>query len=94
MQIKKQLLESDIEQLLKLRKEYNKAVYCDCLFNLSPECIMGNAMLDASQAGIKISGRNINIREARDSTLMAESKEELKCLDEKGKWKTWLETQY
>ena len=41
---------------------------------------MGNAMLDASQAGIKISGRNINIREARDSTLMAESKEELKCL--------------
>ena len=42
---------------------------------------MRNAGLDEAQAGIKISGRNINhIRNADDTTLMSESKEELKCL--------------
>ena len=41
---------------------------------------MGNAELDESQAGIKIAGRNINIRYADDTTLTAESKEELKSL--------------
>ena len=41
---------------------------------------MGNAGPDESQAGIKISGRNINIRYADDTTLTAESKEELKSL--------------
>ena len=42
---------------------------------------MGNARLDKSQAGIKIGGRNIkNLRYADDTTLMAKSKEELKCL--------------
>ena len=51
------------------------------LFNLYAECIMRNAQLDDSQAGIKISGRNINnLRYADDITLMAESKEELKSL--------------
>ena len=43
---------------------------------------MGNARLDKSQAGIKISGRNINnLRYTDDTTLIAESKEELKSLD-------------
>ena len=52
-----------------------------CLFNLYAEYIMRNAGLDESQAGIKISGRNINnLRYADDTTLMAESEEELKSL--------------
>ena len=52
-----------------------------CLFNLYAEDIMWNARLDKAQAGIKIAGRNINnLRYADDTTLMAESKEELKSL--------------
>ena len=50
-----------------------------CLFNLYAEYIMQNAGLDETQAGIKIAGRNINnLRYADDTTLMAESKKELK----------------
>ena len=52
-----------------------------CLFNLYAEYIMRNARLDEAQTGIKIAGRNINnFRYADDTTLMAESKEELKSL--------------
>ena len=52
-----------------------------CLFNLYAEYIMGKARLDEAQGGIKTSGRNINnLRYADDTTLMAESKEELKSL--------------
>ena len=52
-----------------------------CLFNLYAEYIMWNAWLDEAQAGIKTAGRNINnLRYADDTTLMAESKEELKSL--------------
>ena len=52
-----------------------------CLFNLYVECIMRNAGLDEAQAVIKISGRNINnLRYADDTTLMAESEEELESL--------------
>ena len=52
-----------------------------CLFNLHSEDIMWNAGLDEAQAGIKIAERNINnLRYADDTTLMAESKEELKSL--------------
>ena len=52
-----------------------------CLFNLYAECIVRNSGLDESQAGIKIARRNINnLRYADDTTLMAESKEELKSL--------------
>ena len=51
------------------------------LFNLYAEYIMRNAGLDEAQAGIKIAGRNINnLRYANDTTLMAESDEELKSL--------------
>ena len=50
-----------------------------CLFNLYAEYIMRNAGLEEAQAGIKITGRNINnLRYADDTTLRAESKEELK----------------
>ena len=52
-----------------------------CLFNFYAEYIMRNAGLDQAQAGIKIAGRNINnLRYADDTTLMAESAEELKSL--------------
>ena len=51
-----------------------------CLFNLYAECIVRNSGLDESQAGIKIARRNINLRYADDTTLMAESEEELKSL--------------
>ena len=57
-----------------------------CLFNLCAEYIMRNARLDEAQAWIKIAGRNSNnLRYADDTTLMAESKEELKNLSRKVK---------
>ena len=52
-----------------------------CLFNFYAEYTMGNASLDEAQAGIKIARRNVNnLRYADDTTLMAESEEELKSL--------------
>ena len=55
-----------------------------CLFNLYAEYIMRNAGLEEAQAGIKIDGRNINnLRYADDTTLMAESEEELEPLGER-----------
>ena len=52
-----------------------------CLFNFYTEYVMWNAGLDQSQTGIMIAGRNINhLRYADDTTLMAESEEELKSL--------------
>ena len=69
-----------------------------CLFNLYAEYIMRNAGLEETQAGIKIAGRNINnLRYADDTTLMAESEEELKKpLDEseRGERKSWLKAQH
>ena len=54
-----------------------------CLFHFYAEFIMRNAGLKEAQAGLKIAGRNINnLRYADDTTLMAESEEELKPLDE------------
>ena len=67
-----------------------------CLFNLYAEYIIWNARVDEAQAGIKITGSNINNhRYADDITLMAESEEELKSLlmSVKGEWKSWLKTQ-
>ena len=56
-----------------------------CLFNFYAEYFIGNARLDEAQGGIKISGKNINnLRYTDDTTLIAESKEELKSLDECG----------
>ena len=81
MQVRKQQLEPDMEQQTgsKLGKEYVKVVYCH--LKLYAEYIMRNARLEEAQAGIKIAGRNINnLRYADDTTLMAESEEELKSL--------------
>ena len=66
----------------KLGKEYVKAVYCHpAYFNFYAEYIMRNAGLEETQAEIKIAGRNIkNLRYSDDTTLMAESEEELKSL--------------
>ena len=81
---KKQQLEPGMEQWTgsKLGKEYKQGcILSPCLFNLHAEYIMGNAGLDEAQAGIKIARRNINnLRYAGDTTLMAESEEELKSL--------------
>ena len=82
----------------KLGKEYiNYVCWCvsPCLFNLHGEYIMQNAGLDEAQARIKIAGRNISkLRYADDTTLMAESKEELKNLLMKVKkeWKRQLKS--
>ena len=58
-------------------------IFSPCLFNLYAEYIMRNAGLDEAQAGLKIARRNINnLRYAGDTTLMAESEEELKRNDE------------
>ena len=51
-----------------------------CLFNLYAEYMMRNAGLEEAQAGIKIAGRNISLRFADDTTVMARSEEELKSL--------------
>ena len=68
-----------------------------CLFNIYAESIMWNVGLDQAQARIKTAGRNIsNLRYADDTTLMAESEEELKSLLMKVKeeWKSWLKYQH
>ena len=58
-------------------------VLSPCLFSLYAEYIIWNAGLDEAQAGIKIARRNVNnLRYANDTTLMAESEEELESLDE------------
>ena len=82
MQVKKQHLESDMEQEIgsKSGKVGKGCIRSSNLFNLYAEYIMRNAKLDESQAGVKFAGRNINnLRYADDTTLMAES-EELKSL--------------
>ena len=84
-QVKKQQLELDMEKQTgsKLGKEYVKVgcILPPCLFNLYAQYIMRYAELDEAQTGIKIAGRNIiNLRYTDDTTLMAESEEELKSL--------------
>ena len=86
MQVRKQQLELDMEQQTgsKLGKEYVKAVYCHPAYLTS----MQSTSWEEAQAGIKIAGRNINnLRYADDTTLMAESEEELKSLLMKWKWR-------
>ena len=84
MQVRKQQLELDkgTTDWLQIGKRVRQGcILSPCLFNLYAEYIMRNAGLDEAQAGIKIGGRNINnLRNADDTTLMAESEEELKSL--------------
>ena len=63
------------------KRVYQSCILSPCLFNFYSEYIIRNARLDEAQAGIKIAGRNINnLIQADDTTLMAESEEELKSL--------------
>ena len=84
LQVKKQQLEPDMEQWnwLKIGKGVHQGyILSPYLFNFCAEYIMWNAWLDDSQAGIQIARTNINnLRCADDTTLMAESEEELKSL--------------
>ena len=84
MQVKKQQLEHEMEPTdwFKLGKGVCQGcILSPCLFNLYAEYIMRNAGLNEAQAEVKVAGRNINtLRFADDTTLMAESEEELKSL--------------
>ena len=84
MQVKKQQLEQDMEQQTgcKLGKAVRQGcILSPCLFSLYAEYIMQNSRLNEAQAGIKIAGRNISyLRYADDTTLTAESEEELKTM--------------
>ena len=84
MQIRKQQLELDIIFMdwFQIGKGVHQGcILSSCLFNFYAEYIMRSAGLDEAQAGIKIARRNINnLRYADDTTLMAESEEELKSL--------------
>ena len=83
MQVKTQHLELDMEQWTgsKLGKEWVKAVYCHPAYLTYMQSIMWNGRLGESKAGIKAAGRNINnFRYGDDSTLIAESEEELESL--------------
>ena len=82
MQVRKQQLELDMEKQIgsKSGKECQGCILSP-LFNLDAEYMVRNAGLEEAQAGIKIAGRNVNnLRHADDTTLMAESEEELKSL--------------
>ena len=78
MQVRKQQLKLDMEKQTGSKRS---RLLSPCLFNFYAEYIMRNAGLEETQAGIKIAGRNINnLRYEDDTTLMAESEEELKSL--------------
>ena len=99
MQVRKQQLELDMTtDWFQIGKGVRQGcILSPCLFNLYAEYIMRNAGLEETQTGIKIAGRNIsNIRYADDTTLTAESEDELKSLlmkvkEESGK--SWLKAQ-
>ena len=81
MQVRKQQLELDMEQQtgFKQEKEYIKVVYCHPVYLTSMQSTLRNAGLEEVQAGIKTAGSNTNnLRYADDTTLVAESKEELR----------------
>ena len=100
MLVKKQQLESDMEQRTgsKLRKEHVKAVYCHSAYLTymqSKSCKFPDWMKHKLES--RFQGEISNLRYADDTTLMAESKEELKSLlmkvKEKSEKKNWLKTQ-
>ena len=89
MQVRKQTVRTGhgtTDQFQIGKGVHQGCILSPCLFNLYTEYIMKKAGLDETQAGIKIAGRNINnLRYANNTTLMAESEEELKSLLKKVK---------
>ena len=94
MQVKKQQL----ELVQNWERSTSGCILSPCLFNLYAEYITRNTDLDEAQAGIKITGRNVNnLIYADNTTLMAEREEELKNILMKVKEeseKSWFETQH
>ena len=83
MQVKKQVRMANVttDWLTTEKGVHQGCILLPCLFNFYAEYIMQNAGLDEEQVGIRIARRNINnLRYADNTTLMAESKEELKSL--------------
>ena len=81
MQVRTQQLELDVDWFQIGKGVLQGCILSPCLFNLCADYIMRNTGLDDAQAGIKTGRRNINfLRYADDTTLMAESEEELKSL--------------
>ena len=81
MQVKKQTGHGTTDWFQIEKGVHQGFIVSPCLCNVCAEYIMQNAALDEAQAGIKIARRNIdNVRYADDTTLMAESEEELKSL--------------
>ena len=84
MKVKKQTLRNrhgTTDSFKNWKGVHPGCILSHCLFNLHEEYIMGNVRLDEVQSGIKIARRNINhLRYADDTTIMAESEEELKSL--------------
>ena len=81
MQVRKQQFVLDIEQQNQSEPVCQGYMLSPCLFNLYAEYIMRNAGLEEAQGGIKTARRDINnLRYSDDTTLMAESEEELKHL--------------
>ena len=82
MQVRKQQLGHGTTDWVQIGKGVHQGyILSPWLFNLHAEYIMRNAGLEEAQTGIKIAGRNTNnLRYAEDTTLMAESEEELKSL--------------
>ena len=81
MQVKKQQNQTWNNGLVPHWERNTSRLYIvTLLINLYAEYILRNAGLDEAQAGIKIAGRNINLRYADDTTLMAKSEDELKGL--------------
>ena len=99
MEFRKQQLELDMEQdWFQIGKGVHQGcILSPCLFKFYAEYIMWNSRLNEAEAGFKTAGRSINnLRYADDTTLMAESEEELKSLlmKVKGEWKSWLKAQH
>ena len=81
MQVKKQQYDGTTDWFQNRKGVGHSCILSPCLFNLYAEYIMEHAGLEEAQAGIKIAGRNINnLRYSDDTTIMTESKEELKSL--------------
>ena len=82
MQVRKQQLEHGTTDWFQIGKEVHQGcILSPCLFHFYTEYIMRNTGLEEAQAGIKIARRNLNnLRYEGDTTLMAESEEEIKSL--------------